>query len=552
MKNILIAAAWPYVNGDLHVGHTGGYLLPADIIAKYHRLIGNNVCMVSGADCHGTPVTVEAEKNNISPQEVVDKYYPTHLEIFKKLNISFDIYTKTTTQNHINTVQEVFLALLNNGFIFKKSSFQFFSEKENKFLPDRYVQGICPFCNKLTSADQCENCNKIIEASDLKEPVSKLTKNPVILKETEHYYMDWKKTEGFLKTYFDTHKDNWKDWVQSETKAWLDQGLLPRPITRDMDWGIEIPKNKIPENLLIENIENKRIYVWFEAVIGYLSATKELLKNKYVDFWFNENCKQYYFMGKDNLVFHTVFWPAQLHSFNTDINLPDVLSINNFFNLEGKKFSKSKGVTISNIYMVDTYGLDQTRFYLASISPENNDSNFTWKDFQQKTNDVLNSNFGNLVNRILKLFKDYDIPNMEPSNEIIEKIKETKEKVCLSLEKVEIKNYVNSFCSLIDFSNKYLSIKAPWKNKENIDEFNQTMIDCFYLLIAIDILIKPLLIESSKKIEDMLNINISNWEDDIISQIKENILKIKRKDDIRPIFSRIEDDQINIEIEKLN
>jgi len=347
-KKIFIGVAWPYVNGDLHIGHLAGYLIPADIFSRYSRLKGYKTLMVSGADCNGTPITVEADIRKISPEKLIAEYMPKVLELIKTYKTTYDIFTSTRTENHFRIVQEFFLNLLNNGYILKRKTLQYFSEKEKKFLPDRYVEGICKFCKaKEQRGDQCENCGKSLNPGDLIQPKSKLTGSEVVLKETEHYALDYSKLQKEIEN-FVFNSNHWREWVFNETVGYLKEGLKARDITRDLDWGVPLPKEKINKNFLIENIENKRFYVWFEAVIGYFSATVEWAEKNnenWEDFWLNPSCLHYYFMGKDNLIFHTIFWPCELLGQKKNYNLPYFPAVNNFLLLEGKKFSKEQTVS---------------------------------------------------------------------------------------------------------------------------------------------------------------------------------------------------------------
>ncbi|MEX2436633.1 MAG: class I tRNA ligase family protein, partial [Candidatus Paceibacterota bacterium] len=271
-KKIFIGVAWPYVNGDLHVGHLAGYLLPADIFARFHRLRGNNVLMVSGSDCYGTPITIEAEKRGLSPEQIVEEYHPKHLDLFEKAGITFDLFTRTNTENHNKISQDFFLKFLEKGYIFKDKSNQYYDEKEERFLPDRYIEGECLHCDfKEARSDQCDSCGRVLEQGELKNPTSKLSGNEAILKESEHYFFDLKKLQPFIDKYFSDKSSEWKDWVKNETEQWLKRGLNPRSFSRDLEWGVPFPIDKIPEEKRIENIENKRFYVWWEAVIGYFS-----------------------------------------------------------------------------------------------------------------------------------------------------------------------------------------------------------------------------------------------------------------------------------------
>lgn len=554
-QNIFIGLAWPYVNGDMHIGHLAGYLLPGDFFARFHRLLGNKVLMVSGADSHGTPITIEAEKLKLRPKEIVEKYYQEHLKLIQKGDLSFDIYTKTTTENHKHIVQDLFLKLLLNGYIIRKTTRQFYSTQENKFLPDRYVKGNCPFCGEVgVNSDQCDACSKVIDPEELINPISKLTDSAVILKDTEHYFMDWNKLTPFLKKYFYTHKKNWRKWIQSETNQWLERGLKPTAITRDLEWGIEIPADHIPKDLLIDNVESKKIYVWFEAVIGYLSASIEWNDKKYKDFWYNSKSKHYYFMGKDNLVFHTIFWPGELYAFDQKIHLPDVCAINQFLNLEGQKFSKSKGITVDAQYILDTYGSDQVRFYFTSIMPEESDANFSWTDFQSRINDVLISNFGNFINRSLTLAKDISIgKKINLDKKIISQSNKSYKKIIKSLSEVHFKDYYNEFVNFSGFANRYISLQKPWSLKEtDPKKFQEIMLNCLYLVLCLDLFSKPVLTKGSIKIENMLGITIDSWpkENNLEQFLKKTLIQVKINN-IFPLYQKIEKEQIQAEQDKL-
>jgi methionyl-tRNA synthetase len=414
-KKILIAVAWPYVNGDIHLGHLAGYLLPADIEARFQRFIGNDVLMVSGSDCFGTPIALEADKRNLAPATVVEEHHAKNLQLFKDLNLSFDLYTKTDNPVHKEIVQNLFIGLLNKDLIYRDSSEQYYSENEHRFLPDRYVEGTCPHCGFLEArSDQCDNCGRLINMGELQKPISKLTKTPVTIKKSDHYFFAWEKLAHFLETYLADYGSNWREWIYNEAKRWLDNGLKPRAITRDLDWGIEIPFERIPAEKLIEGHEHKRIYVWFEAVIGYLSASIQYAREHdtpelWKEFWHNSDAKHYYFMGKDNLVFHTLFWPGQLHSYDEKLHLPDVQAINQFLTLNNKGFSKSRGVTLDPQKVIAGFGLDVVRFYLTLIMPENSDSDFSWDDFIVKVNNLLIANLGNFIFRTLKLSESVNL-----------------------------------------------------------------------------------------------------------------------------------------------
>lgn len=558
MKRIFIGVAWPYVNGDIHIGHLAGYLLPADIFARFHRFLGNDVLMVSGSDCYGTPIALEADKRNVPPEDIVNEYHPKNVLLFKKANISFDIYTKTTTENHKKIVQDIFLKLLKNGYLKREWTKQYYSEKEKRFLPDRYVEGICPNCeNQNARSDQCDQCSTLFNQGELKEPKNKLTGSPLIEKETEHYFFDWPKLEPFLKKYVREKGGRWKTWIRKETEGWLKRGLKPRAITRDLDWGIELPVAEIPEDQRIDNIKNKRIYVWFEAVIGYLSAATEWADTKrkpdaptLKDFWYNGRAEHFYFMGKDNLVFHTLFWPGELRAYDKNLHLPDVLSINQFLNLEGYKFSKSRGIIIDSAYIIDTYGADPVRFYLATIMPEMTDADWSWTEFVHKHNHVLIGNLGNFINRTLTLAKNSKLRGRFVEGKVIkettEKIKEAKE----ALENAEFKKYANAILELSDLGNKYLGNAEPWKDTDHdvTGSFHKVMSSCVYMTLALQALIKPLLPETYEKLEHLTGIQLETWPKN--GELKNMVDKVKIGT-VVPLFQKIEPTAIEEELSKL-
>jgi len=558
-KKIFIGVAWPYVNGDIHIGHLAGYLFPADIFARFKRFRGDDVLMVSGSDCFGTPITLEADKRGVSPQEIVDEYHVKNVELFKILGISFDNYTKTDTDNHREVVQNFFVALLNKGFIFKDTTEQYYSPKEKRFLPDRYVEGECPHCGyKAARSDQCDECGAVLDQGEFLNPRNKLTGAAVELRPTEHYFLDWPKLQGFLERYVASRK-NWRPWVLNETKGWLEKGLKPRPITRDLDWGVEIPVDRIPKELQIDGAGSKRIYVWFEAVIGYLSASIEAdklgkIKNRltWEDFWYDDQAEHAYFMGKDNLVFHTLFWPGQLHEYDENIHLPDFPSINQFLTLEGQKFSKSRGVTIDSRYFVETYGLDTLRFYLTLIAPENADANFGWSDFLSKHNDLLIGNFGNFVNRTLTLTKGLDFSESSETDAELELHVLKFVRVCrYALQGYEFKKYAETILALSDFGNKYLSKEEPWFLKDKDPErFKNVMVNAVYIALGLLLLIKPLLPDSYKSLSGFLGVDIEKWEDDEKVLLRSYLNKV-RVTGVKPLFDKLDEKVVEVERVKI-
>jgi len=539
-KKIFIGVAWPYVNGEIHIGHLAGYLFPADIFARFQRLLRNDVLMVSGSDCHGTPTTLEAEKRKIPIKELVNFYHQKQKKLFKKIKLSFDLFTKTTTRNHQKVVWQFFLLAFKKGLIIKKKMLQYYSEKEKKFLPDRYVEGTCPFCGfPEARSDQCDQCQKILKPGELKNPYSKLSKERVSLKETEHYFFNWQKLQPFFEKYIKEKAPLWRDWIKKESFFWLKSGLKERAITRDLNWGVKIPFSKLPKDFWLENKEEKRFYVWFEAVIGYFSASLEWARKKkkdWRDFWYSKNSLHYYFMGKDNLVFHAFFWPGQLYTFDPKIHLPDFLIINQFLNFEGQKFSKSRGIFIESQAIVEKFGLDPVKFYLTHIMPETNDTDFSWNDFYLFYNNVLIGNFANFIYRVLNLAKNYSFSSDNLESQVlkttIEKIKEAKEE----LVNCCFKNYSQKIIEVSDFGNKYLQEKRPWEIK-NEKEKRKILTNAVFIVLGLMLLGKPFLIETDKRLSLMTKVKIDTWpenEKDLLF----SLLKKVRIKSCQPLFEK--------------
>lgn len=542
MNKILIAVAWPYVNGDLHVGHLDGYLLPADIFARFQRMLGRDVLMVSGSDCYGTPTTVQADKEGVKPQDIVNKYHAHDVRLFKYYGLSYNLYTKTETDNHRGVVQELFLDLLMNDFIVKDTMKQYYSEKEKKFLPDRYVEGTCPHCGvKDQRSDLCEACSRWLEAGEIKNPVSKLTKSKVILRDTEHYFLDFKRLEKELEEYVNSKKDVWRKWVWAEANGWLKEGLEKRAITRDIDWGVDLPINeikKLPEEKQLASFEGKKIYVWFEAVTGYLSASVEWSKRangKYKDveeeiiydvqkrqekdwkkYWFGKDTEHYYFMGQDNLVFHTLLWPAQLMGAKKGYILPHNVSVNKFLNYEGKKFSKSRNWTINSTKIAKEYGLDVVRYYISSILTENKQGNFTWNGFVKAVNNELVANLGNFIHRSLS-FIDSKFSGIAPEgkmgNEVRYEIRDTLCETEELLKEVKLVEGLSRIFRLVSFANKYFDREKVWEVvKEDKKKAGNTLFNCIQIINALRILLAPYLPDSMDKLSEMIGQKKLVWE----------------------------------------
>ena len=552
-QNIFIGVAWPYVNGDLHIGHLAGYLLPADICARFFRSIGHKVLMATGSDCYGTPITVEADQKKVTPKEIANLYHEKNVKLFSDITkLTFDIYTRTDTEQHAKVVQEFFLEFLNKGYVSIKTTKQFFSEEENRFLPDRYVIGECTNCGFGDArSDQCDNCGKLLEQNELKNPHSKLTGNAVILKDTDHYFIDWSKLEKEIGSYVKKTGPNWKNWVYQESEGWLKQGLNERAITRDIDWGVEIPNDRIPENLRLKDVNSKRIYVWFEAVIGYFSASLLWAENNNKDwkeFWLNKESKHFYFMGKDNLIFHTLFWPGQLMVKDKELHLPDLVSINMFLDYDGQKFSKSRGVTLGIEEMVTKFGNDAIRFYLTLIMPETKDASFKLSDFVEKNNGILVANIGNFIHRTLSIAKETEIEkfvNLSIDDEVKKEIEKAFKLSRENLENCQFRNYLDAIVDLSSFGNKLMGQEKIWVVKNENQELYFKMLKNYYaIILALGYLISPLLPESSEKLAKLFEIdNFSNWPEigEEIKEIEQLFKKIKNPSEPKPLFGKILD-----------
>ncbi|MEI6795645.1 MAG: methionine--tRNA ligase, partial [Methanomassiliicoccales archaeon] len=403
MAKVFLGVAWPYANSVIHLGHVAGSLLPPDIFKKFHELKGNEVLMVSGSDQHGTPVTVSAEKEGVTPEFVAEKYHKINAQAIKDLGIDFSLFTKTHTQNHTEVVQDMFLTLLDKDYLYKKGTLQHYCPKCAKFLPDRYVEGTCKKCgNAKSRGDQCEACGSAHEAGELESPRCTICSTPPELRETEHFFLKLSEFQQPLLEYVDK-QTLWRPNVQLFTHNWLESGLKDRAITRDMNWGVPVP---------LPGMDGKVIYVWFEAVTGYLSAAKEWAKStgdaeKWREYWQDPEVKHYYFLGKDNIPFHTIIWPAMLMGYG-GLNLPYDVPANEFLTFKGEKFSKSRGVGIDVPSILKGFDSDLVRFYLAANMPEGKDADFSWDDFDARINNELVATLGNYYHRVLSFtFKNY-------------------------------------------------------------------------------------------------------------------------------------------------
>ncbi|MFW5691034.1 MAG: methionine--tRNA ligase [Chloroflexota bacterium] len=479
-KYIHVSVAWPYANGDLHVGHLAGAYLPADIFARYHRLKGNHVLMVSGSDSHGTPISLEADKRGTSPREVFETYHERFLITQQRLGISYDLFTHTDTENHHRIAQDIFLLLKERGFLYREKQKLLYSEKESRFLPDRYVEGTCYICGYDSArGDQCDNCGNLMDATRLIEPRNRANPDDkLIVRESEHFFLDLSKTADDLLAYLEKQQSHWRPNVVNFTrnliKQGIEDGLRGRAYTRDLDWGVPVP---------LDGWEDKRIYVWFEAVNGYFTASVEWAKNRgtpqaWRDWWYNPDAETYYFIGKDNIPFHTQIWPAELMGISgiyneaddTPINLPYDVPANEFMNIEGKQFSKSRNWAIWVPDVLERYQADALRFYVARSFPETADTDFSWEGFLTRVNNELVAAWGNLVNRMLGFaYKRYDgqVPQpgelTEADRAMIQRSEAAFDEVGALLEKVRLKQALEVALSVVREANGYLDRREPWK-----------------------------------------------------------------------------------------
>ncbi len=521
-ENILIAIAWPYANADIHVGNITGSHLPGDIVARYHRLKGDKVLMVSGSDSHGTAITIKADQTGQSPHDIYSHYHPRFIELFKKLGISYDLFTSTHTENHFQVAQKVFLTLLENGYLHKQVSKQWYSPATNRFLPDRYVEGTCYICgNENARSDQCENCGNELEAEKLINPRSKVDGSTPELKETEHFFLDLSTLEPKIQEFLKAREDYWRPNVLNQSLGTIQSvGLKPTSVTRDLEWGIPVP---------LEGWEGKSLYVWFEAVMGYLSSTVEWGKlhespEIWRDWWTNQAAKSFYFIGKDNITFHAVTWPAELIGMGEGFDermgnlepealvLPYDVPANAFMNLEGKKISGSNNWAVWGLDALERYDSDALRYYLTVAMPENRDSDWDWEDFFQRNNNELVATWGNLVNRVLSFtWKNFDgkIPNpgqlRDADLELLATIKAGFEGVGSRIAKVELKAALAETMRLASEVNKYLDVHAPWfEIKTDRDEAAKSLYTAIQAIDWLKIMFAPFLPATSEALHRIL------------------------------------------------
>ena len=548
-KRTTVTSALPYANGPVHIGHLAGVYVPADIYVRYLRLKKEDVVFIGGSDEHGVPITIRAKKEGITPQDVVDRYHTLIKKSFEEFGISFDVYSRTTSKTHHDTASEFFRKLYDKGEFIEKTSMQYYDEEAKTFLADRYITGECPHCHAEGAyGDQCEKCGTSLSPTDLINPKSAISGSQPVMRETKHWYLPLDKHEAWLRQWIlEDHKE-WRPNVYGQCKSWLDMGLQPRAVSRDLDWGIPVP---------VEGAEGKVLYVWFDAPIGYISNTKELLPDSWEKWWKDPETRLVHFIGKDNIVFHCIVFPAMLKAEGSYI-LPDNVPSNEFLNLEGDKISTSRNWAVwLHEYLEDFPGKqDVLRYVLTANAPETKDNNFTWKDFQDRNNNELVAVYGNFVNRALQLTKKYFggvVPEcgelQEVDRKAIEEFKDVKQKVEALLDVFKFRDAQKEAMNLARIGNKYITDCEPWHVAKTDMERVKTILYISLQLVAnLEIAFEPFLPFSSKKLREMLNVAETKWD------------QLGSTDLLKPghqlgtpalLFEKIEDEAINAQLQKL-
>lgn len=545
-----LTAALPYANGPLHIGHLAGVYIPSDIYARYLRRKGMDVAFIGGSDEHGIPITIRAKKENTTPQAIVDKYHELIKETLVKFGVSFDHYSRTSNPKHHEVSSDFFMNLYKNGKFREEISEQFYDEEAKEFLADRYIVGECPRCqNPNAYGDQCESCGSTLSPTELINPRSALSGNTPVLKETKNWYLPLNEYEDFLKEWIlDGHKNDWKSNVYGQVKSWIDDGLKPRAMTRDLNWGVKVP---LPE------AEGKVLYVWFDAPIGYITSTIEWAEKNgknWKDYWQNPDTKLIHFIGKDNIVFHCIIFPTMLKA-HGDYILPENVPANEFMNLEDDKISTSRNWAVwGHEYLEEFPGQqDVLRYVLTANLPENKDNNFTWKDFQTKNNSELVGILGNFINRVMVLtHKYYDgiIPEKTIEFEELNQLKDFARKIGGHLEKFEFRNALMEYMNLARLGNQFLQSQEPWKKQDNPEEVKGIMYAAAQIAGMLAQLGEPFLPFTSEKLFKMLNISPINWNE--LENTKEIIPAGHQLNPSELVFAKIEDETIEFQINKLN
>jgi len=542
-EKYLVTSALPYANGHLHIGHVAGAYLPADIFVRFQKLLGNDVIYICGTDEHGAPISIKAEAERKTPREIVDYYHQSITKSFKELEIDFDNFSGTARPEHIKISQEFFLNLYKKGFVIEKTTKQHYCEHDNRFLADRYIEGTCPYCGaEGARGDQCDACGKLIDAIKLIDPKCKICGNKPVIKETTNWYLELPKFEKPLREWLKT-KTYWKENVLNFILGWLNEGLIERSITRDIDWGVPVP---------LEGADGKVLYVWFDAPIGYLSSTVEWAKelgipDRWKDYWLDPETKLIHFVGKDNIPFHTITWPSVLMEQDKNFVLPYDVPANEYLNIAGQKTSTSKNYAIWVKDVVKYFDPEYLRFYLAAIAPETKDSDFSWEDFQAKINNELANVLGNLANRVFTFTRkhfngelqepvslsDISKHTLKEAHNLVEEIKEC-------YENYRVRKAVKLILDIARSGNKYFDETKPWVTvKENKSKAAETLYVCIELLRIISIVFSPILPKSMQKLRAMLNLNQPlSW-----NEVTDPLSKITLGE-VSPLFRKITDEEV--------
>jgi methionyl-tRNA synthetase len=544
-RRILVAVAWPYASGPRHLGHLAGAYLPADIFARYHRLAGNDVLMVSGSDVHGTPITVRADNEGVEPQVIVDRYHAEFLRNWERVGISWDLYTSTGTANHHSVTQDMFLGLLENGYLEKQTSSQLYDPEAKRFLPDRYVEGTCPYCGyNEARGDQCENCGRTLDPTDLINPRSRLTGSTPESRETEHFFLLLSKLERPLREWLES-RQGWRKHVKNWALGMIDEGLPDRAITRDIEWGVAIPVDDLGPG--------KRIYVWFDAVIGYLSASKEWAQlegdpDAWKLWWEDPGAESYYFVGKDNIPFHTVIWPAMLMGYG-GLNLPTDVPANQYVTFDSEKASASRGVGQAIGWYADRLEPDALRYALAAVLPEQNDTDLSDEDIIRRVNEELVATWGNLVNRVLSLIgRDFEgvVPeprDIDPTDEaLIASTGKTLETTAGHIEAVELRAGLRAAMDGASEVNAYLNAEAPWHVvKDDKGRAGTILWTAIQAISGIRVALTPYLPWTSARLGEMLGIG-----SEVIAWERPDVSGGTRLGDIAPLFTKLEPEALDV------
>jgi methionyl-tRNA synthetase len=550
-ERYLVTSALPYANGPLHIGHVAGAYLPADVFVRFQKLLENDVIYMCGTDEHGAPISIKAESEGVTPKEIAERYHKSIKDSFDGLLIEFDNFSGTAREAHRKLSQDFFINLYEKGYIVSKTTKQWYDKSQKRFLADRYVEGICPYCGaEGARGDQCDACGKLIDAVELKNPISKISGTTPVLKETSHWYLELNKFEDELKTWLET-KSYWKENVHNFISNFLESGLIERAITRDIDWGVPVP---------LENADGKVLYVWFDAPIGYISATMEWAEQigepeKWKDYWQNSNTKLIHFIGKDNIIFHTIFFPSFLMKQPGGYILPHDVPANEFLNLEGKKMSTSKNWTVWVNDFLEHFDGEYLRYYLAANAPENKDADFYWKDFQQQINNDLANVLGNLANRVFAFTKksfegqisqpeklsDLSVKTLDNAKILVNEIKE-------NYQEYKVRRAVKNCIEIARIANRYFDETKPWAEvkSENFEKANETLYVCAEILRLVSIVFNPIIPNKMAELRKMMGL-----EKNIVWNDVEKIISDVKIGEIAPLFKKVEDEEIQLQLDKL-